>query len=60
MGEGRSPLSLDTEHLHNRPFRQVRSHIDNSVVVNSLKGLLISVATPGVAVLGFFEGLVGY
>jgi hypothetical protein len=52
---GRSPFSPDNEHLHNRFFRQASSYIDNSVVANSLTGLLISGATSGVAVLGFLK-----
>lgn len=60
MREGRSPFSPDNEHLYNKLFRQASSYIDNSVVTNSLTGLLISGATSGVAVLGYFEGLVAY
>jgi hypothetical protein len=53
VSAGRSPVSPDNEHLHNRLFRQARRSIDNPVLANSLTGLLISGATSGVAVLGY-------
>lgn len=53
--EGRSPFSPDNEHLHNRIFRYLRKNISHPVLANSFTGLLISISTSGVALLGYLQ-----
>ena len=55
LREGRSPFSPDNEHLHNRLYRRLRGLTQNSVLANSITGLLISGSTAGLAVLGYLQ-----
>jgi len=48
---GRSPLSPDSDHMHNRLYRYVRGFISSPLVANSISGLTISIATTGIAVV---------
>ena len=48
---GRSPLSADSDHMHNRLYRFVKKFCKSSLAANSLSGLAISLLTTGVSVV---------
>lgn len=48
---GRSPLSADSDHMHNRLFRYLRSFNLSPLMANSISGLTISIATTGVSII---------
>jgi UDP-GlcNAc:undecaprenyl-phosphate/decaprenyl-phosphate GlcNAc-1-phosphate transferase len=47
---GKSPLSPDSDHMHNRVYRLFRRTISSPLMANSLSGLTISIGTTGVSV----------
>ena len=46
--DGRSPLSPDSDHLHNRLYRFYRQWLPTPLLANSASGLSISLATTGI------------
>ncbi len=55
MVNGRSPFSPDNDHLHNRLYFQLAKRLGNGVVANSMSGLLISMSTSGLVLLGYLQ-----
>ena len=55
MANGRSPFSPDNDHLHNRLYFQLAKRLGNGVVANSMSGLLISMSTSGLVLLGYLQ-----
>ena len=47
--DGRSPLSADSDHLHNRLYRSYRQWLPTPLLANSAAGLSISLVTTGVS-----------
>ena len=52
---GRSPFSPDNDHLHNRLYFQLSKRFGGGLLVNSASGLLISMTTSGVVLLGYLQ-----
>lgn len=48
---GRSPLSADSDHMHNRLYRYLRFFLPSPLVANSVSGLTISLGTTGASVV---------
>ena len=49
LADGRSPLSADSEHLHNRVYRAYRAFLPTPLLANSAAGLSISLITTGIS-----------
>lgn len=50
MISGRSPLSADSDHMHNRLYRCFSGYLGSPLLANSASGLTLSLATTGVSV----------
>lgn len=51
MLAGRSPLSADSDHMHNRLYRFFRKMLFSPLAANSVSGITIGIGTTGVAVV---------
>ena len=55
LWQGQSPFVADNGHLHNRLHGQLKRVIKSRVLANSLTGLIISVSSSGVTVIGYLN-----